>query len=108
MSGIAELAPSVIRITSLERSKTVGSLTPVKTSSVSEDALAPVDGAVMFVSYKVFTLLAPMLLGGPSSQNLFVIFASLFCGLATYGIWAKLFNLEQWQLIRTTRHSTEK
>ncbi|MCR4277922.1 MAG: murein biosynthesis integral membrane protein MurJ [Candidatus Berkelbacteria bacterium] len=65
-------------------------------------------GAVMFVSYKVFTALSPMLLDGPSSQNLFVIFASLFCGLVTYMLWAKLFNLEQWQLIRTTHHSTEK
>ena len=67
-----------------------------------------VSGVVMFVCYKLFTVLSPMLIDGPSSQNLFVIFASFFCGVAVYAFWAKMFNLEQWQLIRTTRHSTEK
>lgn len=69
---------------------------------------AALSGAVMFVSYKLFTPLSIMALAGPSAQNLFVILASLFCGLAVYGYWAKITKLEQWQLIRPNNHSTEK
>ena len=65
-------------------------------------------GAVMLISYKIFTPLATIVLAGPSVQNLFVIIASLFCGLAVYGYWAKMFKLEQWHLIKPSNHSTPK
>ena len=67
-----------------------------------------VAGAVMLFSYKIFTPLSLLALAGPSAQNLFVILASLFSGLATYSYWAKINKLEQWQLIRPAHYSTEK
>ncbi|MEK7535024.1 MAG: murein biosynthesis integral membrane protein MurJ [Patescibacteria group bacterium] len=69
---------------------------------------AALAGAVMLISYKVFTPLSAMLLAGPSAQNLFVILTSLFCGLAIYWYWARIFKLEQWQLIKPNNRSTEK
>ena len=60
---------------------------------------------VMWAGYKIFTPLSRLAIGSPSTQNLFVILASLFCGIAVYLLWAKWFDLEQWQLIRPSRPS---
>ncbi len=65
-------------------------------------------GAVMLAGYKIFTPLSQLALAGPSAQNLFVILGSLFCGLVVYWYWAKLFKLEQWQLIKPNSPSTER
>lgn len=64
-------------------------------------------GGVMLLTYRVFTPLADIAIAGPSAQNLFVILASLFCGLVVYVYWAKIFKLEQWQLIKQSSPSTE-
>jgi len=62
----------------------------------------------MLAGYKILTPLSHLAIAGPSSQNLFVILASLVSGIAVYLFCAKLFNLEQWQLIRSNTHSTTK
>jgi len=67
--------------------------------------------AVTALAFYLSTKLAPYLYDqiiiGRSWQKLIDIVLGLVIGLAVYLIWSKVFNLEQWQLIRKRQGSTE-
>lgn len=65
-------------------------------------------GGVMLIAYRVLSPLTSYIKTGPSSQNLAVILIGFVLSFGVYWLWAKIFKLEQWQLIRPIKVSTEK
>jgi len=69
---------------------------------------AVISGLMMLAAYRLLTPLSLNLISSPAAQNVFVILSGFALGLLVFGLWAKVFNLEQWQLIRPIKDSTEK
>jgi putative peptidoglycan lipid II flippase len=59
--------------------------------------------AVFAVAYVVSPTVSALFTSSPSAQNLIELLFGLAVGLLFYFVWSKVFNLEQWQMIRNRR-----
>jgi peptidoglycan biosynthesis protein MviN/MurJ (putative lipid II flippase) len=59
--------------------------------------------AVFAVAYVASPTVSALFTNSPSAQNLIELLFGLAVGLLFYFVWSKVFNLEQWQMIRNRR-----